>query len=49
MDWNFGLTMMVMGMGVTFITLYILTLVISFLIRLFPFKAEGKEKAKTGN
>ena len=26
MDWTFGLTMTVAGMGVTFITLYLLTL-----------------------
>jgi Na+-transporting methylmalonyl-CoA/oxaloacetate decarboxylase gamma subunit len=41
----FGLTMTVMGMGVTFITLYLLTLVIRLLIRLFPFKEEA-EKSK---
>ena len=40
MDLAFGLTMMVMGMGVTLITLYVLTLVIRLLTRLFPFKKE---------
>lgn len=44
MDWGFGLTMTVMGMGVTFITLYLLTLVIRLLIRLFPHKVEDKSK-----
>ncbi len=44
MDWGFGLTMMVMGMGVTFLTLYILTLVISLLIKLYPFKPEEKKE-----
>ena len=39
-DWAFGLTMMVMGMGVTLITLYVLTLLIRLLIRLFPSKEE---------
>ena len=41
---GFGLIMTVMGMGVTFITLYILTLVIRLLIKLFPFKEEDREK-----
>jgi Na+-transporting methylmalonyl-CoA/oxaloacetate decarboxylase gamma subunit len=42
-DWVFGLTMTIAGMGVTFLTLYILTLVIQLLDRLFPYK-EGKKK-----
>ena len=41
----FGLTMTVVGMGVTFLTLYLLTLVIRLLIRLFPFK-EGTEESE---
>ena len=41
-DLAFGLTMTVMGMGVTLITLYLLTLLIRLLIRLFPRK-EGEE------
>jgi Na+-transporting methylmalonyl-CoA/oxaloacetate decarboxylase gamma subunit len=41
----FGLTMTVMGMGVTILTLYLLTWVIRLLIRLFPFKEEA-EKSK---
>ncbi|MFH1087261.1 MAG: OadG-related small transporter subunit [Chloroflexota bacterium] len=43
-DLAFGLTMTVMGMGVTVLTLYLLTLVIRLMIRLFPFK-ESEEKA----
>jgi Na+-transporting methylmalonyl-CoA/oxaloacetate decarboxylase gamma subunit len=39
-DLAFGLTMMVAGMGVTFLTLYLLTLLIRLLTRLFPFKKE---------
>jgi len=39
-DWAFGLTMTVLGMGVTLLTLYILTLLIRLLIRLFPNKEE---------
>jgi len=45
-DWAFGLTMTVAGMGVTFITLYILTLVIRLLDKLFPYKEEKKEEGK---
>jgi Na+-transporting methylmalonyl-CoA/oxaloacetate decarboxylase gamma subunit len=36
--------MTVMGMGVTFITLYLLTLVIRLLSKLFPFKEELQGK-----
>jgi Na+-transporting methylmalonyl-CoA/oxaloacetate decarboxylase gamma subunit len=43
-DLSFGLTMTVMGMGVTFITLYLLTLLIRLLIRLFPRKEEEDGK-----
>ncbi|MDP2931286.1 MAG: OadG-related small transporter subunit [Chloroflexota bacterium] len=43
-DLAFGLTMTVMGMGVTLLTLYILTLVIRLLIKLFPYKEEEGEK-----
>ena len=42
-DWAFGLTMTVMGMGVTFITLYLLTLLIRLLIKLFPRKEEEEK------
>jgi Na+-transporting methylmalonyl-CoA/oxaloacetate decarboxylase gamma subunit len=45
-DWAFGLTMAVAGMGVTFITLYLLTLVIQLLARFFPYKEEKKEEGK---
>jgi Na+-transporting methylmalonyl-CoA/oxaloacetate decarboxylase gamma subunit len=43
-DWAFGLTMTILGMGVTFITLYLLTLLIRILIRLFPRKEEEKSE-----
>jgi Na+-transporting methylmalonyl-CoA/oxaloacetate decarboxylase gamma subunit len=46
-DIGFGLTMMVAGMGVTFITLYLLTLLIRLLNKLFPFEKEAKSKSKT--
>ncbi|MCX6012507.1 MAG: OadG family protein [Chloroflexi bacterium] len=42
-DINNGLVISVIGMGVTLITLYILTLVIKILIKLFPYKKEIKE------
>jgi Na+-transporting methylmalonyl-CoA/oxaloacetate decarboxylase gamma subunit len=45
-DWAFGLTMTIAGMGVTFLTLYILTLVIRLMDRLFPYKEEKKEEGK---
>jgi Na+-transporting methylmalonyl-CoA/oxaloacetate decarboxylase gamma subunit len=45
-DWAFGLTMTIAGMGVTFITLYILTLVIQLMDRIFPYKEEKKDEGK---
>jgi Na+-transporting methylmalonyl-CoA/oxaloacetate decarboxylase gamma subunit len=47
MEWSFGLTMTAAGMGVTFITLYLLTLLIRLLNRLFPYKHEEEKKSKT--
>ena len=47
MDWTFGLTMTAAGMAVTFITLYLLTLLIRLLNKLFPFKEEKKKEGKT--
>lgn len=47
MDWSFGLTMTVAGMGVTFITLYLLTLLVRLLNKLFPYKQEEDKKSKT--
>ncbi len=43
-DLAFGLIMMVTGMGVTFLTLYLLTAIIRLLTALFPFKQPGKDK-----
>lgn len=45
-DLAFGLTMTVAGMGVTFITLYLLTLIIRLLNKLFPFKDEDRGQTK---
>ncbi len=40
MDLEFGLTMTLLGMGVTLGTLAFLILVITLMTRLFPFKEE---------
>ena len=38
--WSFGLTMMVVGMGGTFLTLWILGLVMDLLKKIFPLSTE---------
>ena len=40
-NWTFGITMMVCGMGGTLLTLFIMSLIMSLLRRLFPYKKEG--------
>jgi len=47
MDWNFGLTMTAAGIGVTFVTLYLLTLLIRLLNKLFPYKPDEEKKGKS--
>jgi hypothetical protein len=44
--WTFGLTMMIVGMGGTFLTLWVLSLVMDALKKVFPLdiKAAGPEK-----
>lgn len=37
-NWTFGITMMVCGMGGTLLTLFIMSLIMSLLRRLFPYK-----------
>jgi Na+-transporting methylmalonyl-CoA/oxaloacetate decarboxylase gamma subunit len=44
-DLSFGLTMTVVGMGVTLATLFLLTLVVQLLNKLFP-EVEKKEDKK---
>ena len=39
-NWTFGITMMVCGMGGTLLTLFIMSLIMGFLRRLFPYKKE---------
>jgi len=42
-NWTFGITMVVVGMGGTLLTLWILSLFMSILKRFFPYK-EGEAK-----
>ena len=42
--WSFGLTMMIVGVGGTFLTLWLLGLVVDVLKRVFPLKQEEPEK-----
>jgi Na+-transporting methylmalonyl-CoA/oxaloacetate decarboxylase gamma subunit len=46
-DMAFGLTMTAAGMGVTFLTLYLLTLLIRLLNKLFPADKEGESKTRS--
>jgi len=41
-NWTFGITMVVVGMGGTILTLWILSLLMSFMKRIFPISKEGK-------
>jgi Na+-transporting methylmalonyl-CoA/oxaloacetate decarboxylase gamma subunit len=45
-NWAFGITMTVVGVGGTFLTLWILSLVMSFLSKLFPVSAEPDKTQK---
>lgn len=38
--WDFGITMMIVGMGGTFLTLWILSLVVDLLKKIYPLSAE---------
>jgi Na+-transporting methylmalonyl-CoA/oxaloacetate decarboxylase gamma subunit len=42
-DLAFGLMVTLVGMGVTLFTLYLLTLIIRLLNKLFPYKTEEKQ------
>jgi hypothetical protein len=39
-NWTFGITMIVVGMGGTLLTLWILSLLVSVLKKVFPYKKE---------
>ena len=42
---TFGITMLVAGMGGTLLTLWIMSLIMAALGKLFPVKEEGKKEA----
>ena len=44
--WSFGLTMMIIGMGGTFITLWVLSLVIDGLKKVFPLPEKASAEKK---
>lgn len=44
--WAFGITMTVVGVGATFLTLWILSLVMSLLKKAFPLSEGSKEEKK---
>jgi Na+-transporting methylmalonyl-CoA/oxaloacetate decarboxylase gamma subunit len=44
--WAFGLTMMVIGMGGTFLTLWILSLVMDLLKKIFPLPHKSSSSQK---
>ncbi len=43
-NWTFGITMIVVGMGGTILTLWILSLLMSVLKKAFPLNKEGEAK-----
>jgi Na+-transporting methylmalonyl-CoA/oxaloacetate decarboxylase gamma subunit len=43
-NWTFGVTMVVVGMGGTVLTLWILSLLMSVLKKVFPYKEEEEGK-----
>ena len=43
-NWTFGITMIVVGMGGTLLTLWILSLLMSVLKKVFPYKKEEEGK-----
>ena len=43
-NWTFGITMLVLGMGGTLLTLWILSLLMGLLKQIFPYKKEEEEK-----
>jgi hypothetical protein len=43
-NWTFGISMIVVGMGGTLLTLWILSLLMTVLKKLFPYKKEAEGK-----
>jgi len=40
-NWSFGITMMIVGVGGTFLTLWVLSLVMDLLKKFFPLEKSG--------
>lgn len=47
--WTFGLTLLLVGMGGTMLTLYLLTLLVGLLTRLLPVRPEKPAGDKEGS
>lgn len=45
--WTFGFTMMIVGVGGTFLTLWVLSVVIGVMKRIFPLVEEGSHEKKS--
>jgi Na+-transporting methylmalonyl-CoA/oxaloacetate decarboxylase gamma subunit len=45
-NWTFGITIIVLGMGGSTATLLILSLVMSVLKKIFPYRKEEEEKTR---
>ena len=43
-NWTFGVTMLVVGMGGTIVTLIIFSLLMALLKKIFPYRKEGEAK-----
>jgi hypothetical protein len=43
-NWTFGMTMLIVGMGGTLLTLWILSLIMGLLKKAFPYKKEEEGK-----
>jgi len=43
-NWTFGITMIIVGMGGTLLTLWILGLIMTILKKAFPYKKEEEAK-----
>jgi len=48
-NWTFGLTLLLVGMGGTMLTLYLLTLLIGLITRLLPVRSEKPAGEKEGS
>jgi Na+-transporting methylmalonyl-CoA/oxaloacetate decarboxylase gamma subunit len=44
-NWTFGVTMIIVGMGGTLLTLWILSLLMKLLNSVFPYKKEEEDKS----